>query len=42
MKGSDVSKPSPNINGILNYRLSGWLVATVVIVLVVGIKFLMT
>jgi hypothetical protein len=41
MKGSDVSKPSP-IDGILNYRLSGWLVATAVVVLVLGVKFLMT
>jgi hypothetical protein len=42
MKGSDVSKPSSTIDSILNYRLSGWLVAIAVVVLVVGVKFLLT
>ena len=42
MKGSVVSKQPQKINRALDYRFSGWLLAAVVIVLIVSVKFLMT
>jgi hypothetical protein len=37
-----VSKPPATISGIFNYRFSGWLVAAVVVVLILCVKYLMT
>jgi hypothetical protein len=37
-----VSKPPQKDSGLLEYRFPGWLFATIVVVLIVGVKFLMT